>query len=184
MTVQDIEKLVRPIKTRVLNMVAKAVIKLAGNGTAQVEVNGGEVRDNLLRLQEYGFSSRPKPGADAVVVFIGGNRDHGLVVSSGDPRTAPTLEEGEVAFWSADGVVVKIDKDKKVRITGAASIDLNGDSKRFVTWDELNTALQSHTHSAGSLVSTAPGSPVTGVTGSPVSLDISGAKTTSIKTGG
>lgn len=77
------------------------------------------------------------------------------------------------------------DEDGAIRVS-APEIHLNGDGKRLVTWDELNTALQSHTHGAGSLSAppgTAGGS-VTGVTGAPVALDLSAAKTTTIKTGG
>ena len=64
-------------------------------------------------------------------------------------------------------------------------IELNGNSKQFVTWAELNTALQglisalnSHTHSNGN-----EGSP-TGAPIVPLSLDISDAKTKTIVTGG
>lgn len=73
------------------------------------------------------------------------------------------------------------DKGDTVQISGP-EIHMNGDGKRLVTWDELNTALQNHTHAAGTLV--APNGPVTGATGSPVALDITAAKTTTIKTGG
>lgn len=73
-------------------------------------------------------------------------------------------------------------KDGKWKLEASSEITLNGDTKRFVTWDELNTALQNHTHSAGTLVS--PSGAVTGATGAPIALDISAAKTTTIKTGG
>jgi hypothetical protein len=64
-------------------------------------------------------------------------------------------------------------------------IELNGNSKQFVTWAELNQALQkliialnSHTHSNGN-----EGSP-TGAPIVPMTLDISASKTTTIVTGG
>jgi len=72
----------------------------------------------------------------------------------------------------------------KIIIVGDSEIDLNGTSKRFVTYGELNTALQllittlnTHLHI----------DPLSGSTGGPViplNLDISLSKTTTIKTGG
>lgn len=64
---------------------------------------------------------------------------------------------------------------------GARKVYLNGKSKEFVTWDELNSALQgfvavfnAHVHASGGT-----GTPVT-----PASLDISASKTTTVLTGG
>jgi hypothetical protein len=72
-----------------------------------------------------------------------------------------------------------------LKVTTDKNIELNGNSKQFVTWAELNQALQglvnalnSHTHSNGN-----QGSP----TGGPIvslSLDISSSKTKTILTGG
>lgn len=69
-------------------------------------------------------------------------------------------------------------------LTSGGDIELNGNSKNFVTHTELNTALQSfltalnlHTHPTAA---TGPPSPPT----APLSLDISAAKTSTIKTGG
>jgi hypothetical protein len=65
----------------------------------------------------------------------------------------------------------------------APKVELNGATKQFVTWTELNTALQAlitalnlHTHPTAL---PGPPSPPT-----PVSLDISAAKTTTVLTGG
>ena len=59
---------------------------------------------------------------------------------------------------------------------GTRNVYLNGNTKSLVTWDELNTALQAHVHSG---VSTGGGT-----SGPPAGLDISAAKTTTVKTGG
>jgi hypothetical protein len=81
-------------------------------------------------------------------------------------------------------VVIKIENgDLDIKTNG--KIKLNGDSKQFVTWAELNqalttflTALNGHVHT--SAVSGSPtSSPVT-----PMTLDISSAKTTTVVTGG
>lgn len=78
----------------------------------------------------------------------------------------------KVQVQIADGTL-KVNTEKK--------IELNGNEKHFVTWEDLNTALStflgllnSHTHTGGG-----SGSP-----SSPMTFDISSAKTTTIVTGG
>lgn len=69
----------------------------------------------------------------------------------------------------------------KTRIINSAGIELNGNTKEFVTWGELNTALQALVtaiNSAFSSKSNGSGSP------GGLTLDISAAKTTTVKTGG
>lgn len=184
MNIGDLEKLVRPLKTRIMNMVSRATIKVSKIDSAQLEVFGDEIRDDVDRVQEWGFSSMPPDGSDGVVVFVGGNRDHGVVIASGNRKDRPPLEAGESAMWTKD-VVIKIDKDKKVTVTGAESVEFMGSSKHLVTWEDLNSALAqfatsaiSHTHNV-----TAPGSPSGPAVGFP-SFDISAAKATKLKTGG
>lgn len=81
-------------------------------------------------------------------------------------------------------VVIKIENGD-MAVNSKGKIKLNGDSKQFVTWAELNqalstftTALASHTHNI-----TSPGNPSGPAVGIP-SIDISSAKTTTVVTGG
>ena len=85
-----------------------------------------------------------------------------------------------------DDAKVKVEiEGGTMKVTTEKKIELNGNDKQFVTYVELNNALQglvnalnSHTHSNGN-----QGSPTGGPT-APMSLDISAAKTTTIVTGG
>lgn len=69
----------------------------------------------------------------------------------------------------------------KTRIIAPDGIEMNGNTKSLVTWEQLNTVLQTFITSLNSAFATktnGAGSPGT------LSLDISSAKTTTIKTGG
>lgn len=91
----------------------------------------------------------------------------------------------------SDTAKIKSDGDttidaKNVDVKASAKIKLNGESKQFVTWTELNTALQtlvtqinSHVHQVPEPVA-APCKPIS----SPLTIDISAAKTTTVVTGG
>lgn len=92
----------------------------------------------------------------------------GIAIVGINPKTSPLEMDGT-----------------KTRIINSGGIELNGNTKTFVTHDELNTALQTfitalnlHVHT-----SAVAGSPTTPPTSS-MSIDISSAKTTTIKTGG
>lgn len=114
-----------------------------------------------------------------------------LCIFNSDAKVTLEIKDGAVTFTASDTINVKSDKELNLTSSDTMAlksdkeIDLNGNSKQFVTWTELNTALQqmvtiinTHTHVASSL-----GSP----TATPlpqVTLDISNAKTTTVKTGG
>ena len=99
--------------------------------------------------------------------------------------TRETLKAIPLCVFNDDAkVTIKIENGDLAVKTGG-KIKLNGDSKQFVTWTELNGALQDlitaingHVHT-----SAASGSPTTSPT-VPMTLDISNAKTTPVVTGG
>lgn len=70
----------------------------------------------------------------------------------------------------------------------ANTIELNGNTKQFVTWAELNTALSTFLQQLTLALTTTPiagnGAPQPTWTGLPTQIDISAAKTTTVVTGG
>lgn len=94
------------IYNRLLLLVGRAVVRAwreeGGRGWAQGTLLAGEEADGLEAFQEFGFASRPQAGAEAVVIFQGGNRAHGYVVGTEDPRWRPQgLQPGEVVIYNA-----------------------------------------------------------------------------------
>jgi phage baseplate assembly protein V len=108
--------LLRRLRTRVTMMVARAVVKTVDDATKmqllQLGILAGELRDKVEHFQSYGFTSVPFPGAEAVVVFPGGNREHGLCVVVDDRRYRLTgLDEGEVALFDDQEQKVHLKRD-------------------------------------------------------------------------
>jgi len=107
--------------------------------TMQVKLGQDEVVDAIKRLMEYGFTSKPLPGADAVVVFMAGNRSSGCVIATGDQRYRLHLQSGEVAIHDDQGQKVHLTRtgivvsapNKKIRLEGK-EIEIHAtDSFRF-----------------------------------------------------
>ena len=68
--------------------------------TVQVALAAGELRSDVPIMQEYGLVSRPVPGSDLLVAFIGGDRTRGVVIATGDQRGRPKdLQPGEVCLF-------------------------------------------------------------------------------------
>jgi len=72
----------------------------AASGSAIVE---GIVDDELRAIQQYGFASRPLPGAEAVVLTVGSNADEAIIIAMDDRRYRIALQAGEVALCDDEG---------------------------------------------------------------------------------
>lgn len=115
------------------------------------------------------------------------NRKHdlsdGIAIVGINPKTSP-LEMDGTNLRVISKKMVEIKSTNETKVT-ASKVELNGNSKSFVTHAELTTALNTflialnaHTHNC-----TAPGSP-SGPVLTSITLDISSAATTTVKTGG
>ena len=97
--------LLRELFRRVRLMVGRAVLTAVDDArqmqSVQVEGLRGEILDRAERFQQYGFSSHPHPGAEALLLAVGGIRQHPIVAAIDDRRYRPTgLEEGEVCLYT------------------------------------------------------------------------------------
>lgn len=110
------------LKNRLRLLVGRCLIKrVSADGpiqTVQGQLLADETQDDMEHLQQYGYASHPLPGAEAVVVFMGGNRDHGMVIATGDRRYGVKLVAGEVALYDNLGHVIHLKRDG-ISIDGA-----------------------------------------------------------------
>ncbi len=126
----SINKLIAPLRTRIANMVARAVLSGVDDSTKmqilQVGLLADETREGLERFQNYGFTGVPLAGAEAVVVFAGGRRDHGLVIAVDDRRyRLRNLESGEVAVYTDQGDSIVIRRGGTIEVTASTKVILD-----------------------------------------------------------
>lgn len=177
-------KMVAPVARRVANLVGRGVVSASDDSTKmqllKVSLLDGEVRDEVERFQSYGFTSNPPAGAEAVVVFVGGRRDHGLAIQVDDRRyRIKSLESGSVAVYNDTGakIVLRASGDieitpkagqtlkiaSNVEVTGTltASVDVVGGGKHLKTHTHTMTPAQSPIAVSGTVGS------ISGVSGAP-----------------
>lgn len=98
--------------SRLLGMIARGVVTLTSDATKaqkiQALVLGAPTR--LLEVfSQYGFTSNPMPGAEAIIAFLGGAREHGIVIGTDDKRTRPSGgQAGQVTLWHYAGHKIKL----------------------------------------------------------------------------
>lgn len=139
------------------------VLTLAGSGFSfKFDYKKGD-KVLLLGLKDYIKKVEDVTSASETTAYLHYSRE--------------TLKAIPLCVFNKDAKATVVVKD--------GNIELNGNSKHFVTWEELNTALESfmnalntHTHSNGN-----EGSP-TGAPIVPMEFDITDSKTKTIVTGG
>lgn len=99
------------IWNRLQLLFAHGVATLVGPDKIQAKVLDNEVLNNLARVEPYGFSYRPKPGAQAYLLFPSGDRSYGVAIVCGDKRYQLELQEGEVALHDDIGHIIKLGRN-------------------------------------------------------------------------
>lgn len=110
------QKLIAPIARRVRNSIARAIVRAVADDLDRQEVDLDLLKDEHIpgieRFQNYGITSVPHPGAEAAVVFVMGDRGHGIALSVEDRRyRLKGLRAGEVALYDDLGQKVHLTRD-------------------------------------------------------------------------
>lgn len=129
MSPRALARLLGPLRRSINLMVGRAVVSLVNDALkmqgVQVALLADEVRDNVERFQEYGFTSHPKPGAEAVVVAVGGSRNQLVVIACDDRRyRLAGLAEGEVALYTDEGDKIVLKRGNVIEVTAATKVQL------------------------------------------------------------
>lgn len=97
---------------RTRNTVSRATLPMGDDTKSlqqhQTEGYVGEVRNDVQRHGEFGFSSMPLPNAEATILYHGGHRGFGTILGVEDSRYRPKgLKPGEFALYIVTGADAK-----------------------------------------------------------------------------
>jgi len=134
--IKQVQKLLAPIKNRIMLAIARSIIQTLddtkGIQTAQLDVLEDETRDTTERFQEYGFTSVPKPGAEAIIVRVGGNCDHGIIIACEDRRyRLKSLPAGEVALYTDEGDKIHLKRNRRIEIVASNRLTITSSDVRI-----------------------------------------------------
>lgn len=97
----------------------------------QVKMSDWETLDNRIRVAEFGLTSNPPIGSDALALHIAGDRTSGAVFATNHQPSRPTgLQSGETMLYSQDG--------KSVYITASGGIVVEAKGQNVVVNNAAN----------------------------------------------
>jgi len=118
----------RTLARRVRMLLARSVVAMVNDALKvqglQITVLDGEVAQ-VQRFQEYGFTSVPLPGAEAIVAALAGARSHLVAIAVDDGRyRLKGLQKGEVALYTDEGDVIQFKRGNVIEVTSAGSVEV------------------------------------------------------------
>jgi len=101
------------LQRQVLSLIGRAVVKSINAAskcqTVDVELLAGQKKAGIEHLEPYGFTSRAKYGAEAIILFPDGDRSHAVAITVADRRyRMKGLKTGEVAIYDDLGQSVTL----------------------------------------------------------------------------
>lgn len=118
LTVRYIDKLLAPIRRRITGMLTRAlvtgIVEDLQRQNLQLKMHADESGDNIERFQNYGMSSYPPVGAEAIVAALGGSLSGLVAIAVEDKKYRPHGENGDVFIYHLEG--------HKIRLTQAGQI--------------------------------------------------------------
>lgn len=89
----------------------------------QIELQPGEVLNNVEHLETYGLTSRPLPGAEVASASLGGDRNRTVVLIAADRRYRKrNLVAGEVALYTDEGDYVLLSRGRIVQVVAGMRV--------------------------------------------------------------
>lgn len=119
---RELQKLTNKIR-RLFNRALVRRAKYAGKiRYLQILGENGQPIPDIEHLEQYGVTSHPLPGAEAIALAFNGNGSHTVALLVGDQRHRLVIEEGETALYTHYGDKVHLRKDRVMELKAGAKV--------------------------------------------------------------
>jgi phage baseplate assembly protein V len=110
------------LNNQVMNMIVRGVVTSTddakGIQVIALDMLDGERKDNVERVQNYGFTSVPIGEAEATVICAGGDRSAATIIALDNRGQRMTgLSPGEVAIYTDEGDSIVLNRNNEIEIT-------------------------------------------------------------------
>lgn len=122
-----IRKFLAPLERRILASVRIGVAKLIfdDEGLQQLQTTAlkADVKGRINRYQNYGLTSVPLPGAQPLLLAVGGAGNHTVAVAIDDARYRPqSLQPGEVCLYTDEGDRVLFRRGRIIEVVAGDAV--------------------------------------------------------------
>lgn len=140
--VRIIRQVIRPIKNKLLLTVGRGILLAAKDSKEiqqlQITLLADEIKDQVESMAHFGFTSNPPKGSDLVMVSVGANREHGIVIATEHREYRfKDLGEGEAAIYSKDGDYVHL-KNGNVIDVKTKTLNIDASTEVNITSPQVN----------------------------------------------
>lgn len=151
-TERFVQKLLAPIRRRINGAITRAVVSGVVEGlqrqNLQLKMHADESVDDIERFQNYGCSSFPPIGSEAILAAIGGNLGNLVAVAVEDKKYRPKGESGDVFLYHLEGHKIRLTKDGNVVVTAT---DVIFEAANSFTIISPETLIQGPLHVTGGI---------------------------------
>jgi phage baseplate assembly protein V len=123
MTLAMFNRLIKPLRDRVLTMFSRGLIESTDDSISmqlvKLSMLNAELKEDVEHLHPYGLSSNcPTAGSEAIVGCVGGDRDSALAIIIGNSKyRIKDLASGEVCLYSQHGQTILLKEDGSIELT-------------------------------------------------------------------
>ena len=115
---RTMQKYMRTVRNIVIRGVLNATNDDGKWQTSQVSMLDGEMVEGAERAQQYGFTSHPQSGAEAIIVHVGADRSHPIILAIDDRRyRVQALKTGEVCIYTDEGDKIHLKRENIIEVT-------------------------------------------------------------------
>ncbi|EOI6482053.1 phage baseplate assembly protein V [Yersinia enterocolitica] len=119
--IRQINKVTAGFQRRLRLMISRGVVNIINDGlktqNLQVSMLADETADDVERFQNYGHSSVPPAGSEAIILSVGGIRQHLVAIAVDDKNSRlGSLESGDSAVYHLEGHKILLTKDGVIKI--------------------------------------------------------------------
>lgn len=154
-TLRDVQKLLAPLQRRLRLIADRAVVTMVTDSLQrqglQLKVLADETADDVERFQNYGHTSVPPAGSEAIVLGIGGARAGLVAIAVEDKSVRPKdLGAGDNCLYHLEGHRIILRQDGLLELE-AKTVIINASEK--LTMMSPDTEIQGPLHVTGEITS-------------------------------
>lgn len=128
MKLSDLKRALAPLRRKIMNVIARGVIKVVsekGLQRLQMTATAEETLDDLQVLGHYGLATSPPVGSEGVIIFPGGDRSAGLVIATENRSVRMKVANGEVSIYDNQGQFVHIKQGGVIEVKANTKVLAN-----------------------------------------------------------
>lgn len=132
-----LSRVVGGLSRRLALIVNRVAVRLVNDAlrlqNVQIDVLNDETLDNVVRMQEYGFTSNPQPGAEGIALSPSGRRSNTVVICVDDRRyRLRNLASGEVALYTDEGDSIWLRRGRNIEVNAGSKVKVTAPNVEVV----------------------------------------------------